>query len=294
MIKIKLWILLILAMFSFCGCSSKISEKNITEKTGSEIAQELNITNREVQEEKVELAKPNIQEANNLNLTNDIEYEIYFEKFTVKNKDKHTDILIEYPQIKKMKSLEMQKKVNKLLREKAISVYGGEGVEELSLSMKTKVEYSNSNIISVKYTGYGYYFGVANGNDIMYATNINLKTGEIIDINNLFTECFQQKLNRNVFKYNGVDKASEGENIDPNSFEYGYVNGDESIILEMFKNYYSDKATDKYYFSEKNFNIIAKTPSGPTIYLELAASYDDLKDCMNYKDGFWNELLKLK
>lgn len=229
-----------------------------------------------------------------MKLTNDTEYKIYFEKFTVKDKDTHTDILIEYPQIKNMKSLELEDKINKLLKEKAISVYGDEGVEGLSLPMKTKIEYFNSNIISVKYTGYGYYFGAINGDDIMYATNINLKTGQIIDIHNLFTDHFQQKLNRNVFKFNGLGKTSEGNDINPDSLEYGYVNGDESIILEMFKNYYSNKAIDKYYFSDKYFNIIAETPSGPTVYLELAASYDNLRDCMNYNNGFWSDILKLK
>lgn len=288
------WILIVLVMFTFYGCSSNVSEKSIAKKIDSEIVQEQNLTDKEVQKEKVELQGPKIQEANKLNLTNDTDYKIYFEKFAVKDKDTYTDILIEYPQIKNMESLEIEMKANKLLKEKAISVYGGEGVEGLSLPMKTKVEYFNSDIISVKYTGYGYYFGAINGNDIMYATNINLKTGEIIDIRNLFTDCFQEKLNRNVFKFNGAGKASEGEIIDPNSLEYGYVNGDESIILEMFKNYYSNKAIDKYYFGEKYFNIIVETPSGPTIYLELAASYDDLKDCMNYNDGFWNEILKFK
>lgn len=238
-------------------------------KPNGKIIHEQYVTNEEVQEE--------------------LDNEIYYEKFTVKDKEKHTDILIEYPQIKNMKSLEMQKKFNDLLMEEAISIYVGEGVEGLSLPMKTKVEYFCTNFISVKYTGYEYYYGAVNGNDIMYATNINLKTGEIIDIRNLFTDSFQQKLNRNVFKFNGTGKAGEGETIDPNSLEYGYVNGDVSIILEMFKNYYSNKATDNYYFSENYFNIIAETPGGSTIYLELAASYEDLKDCMNGKEEFWDD-----
>ena len=254
MVRKAHWIFIVLAMFSLNGCSSNIQEKGITIKTDSEIVQEQNLADKEVRNEKIKSQEPKIQEANKLNLTNDAENKIYFKKFTVKNKDNHTDILIEYPQIKNMKSKQIEMKVNKLLKEKAISVYGGEGVEGLSLPMKTKVEYFNSSIISVKYTGYGYYYGAANGNDIMYATNMNLETGEIIDIRNLFTECFQQKLNRKVFKFNGVGKASEGETIDPDALEYGYVNGDESIILEMFKNYYSNKANDKYYFSDKYFN----------------------------------------
>lgn len=202
-----------------------------------------------------------------IDLSNDTNYEIYYEKFSVKDKSTHTDIHIEYPQIKNMKSSKVETKVNKLLMEKAISVYEDKDAEGLSLPMETKVEYFDSNIISVKYTGYGFYYGSIHGYNIMYATNINLKTGEIIDIHDLFTVCFQEKLNRNVFKYNGADKASEGETIDDNSFEFGYVNADESIVIEMFKNYYNNIDADKYYFSEKYFNIIAKTPSGPTTYL---------------------------
>lgn len=37
-----------------------------------------------------------------------------------------------------------------------------------------------------------------------------------------------------------------------------------------------------------------ETPSGPTVFLELAASYDDLKDYMNNDDGFWDGILELK
>lgn len=290
MVNKKYWFLIVFVMFTFYGCASNVIEKNTTEKLNIETIQEQNLMDKDIQKD--ELEKPKIGWANKL--TNNIDYEIYFEKFAKKNKDTHTDILIEYPQIKNMRSLEIEIKVNKLLKEKAISVYGCEDIKGLNLPMKTKVECFNSNIISVKYTGYEYYFGAINGNDRMYATNINLKTGKIIDINNLFTDHFQEKLNRNVFKFNGVGKAVEGETIDLSSHEYGYINADNNIILEIFKNYYSNKTVDDYYFSEKYFNIIAKTPSGPTMYLELAASYNDLKDCMKNDDGFWNEILNLE
>ncbi|WP_455717574.1 hypothetical protein, partial [Anaerosporobacter sp.] len=234
------------------------------------------------------------EKTENIELSNDTNYEIYYEEFSVKDNSTHMDIHIEYPQIKNMKSSEIETKVNNLLMEKAISAYGDEESEGLSLPMETKVEYFTSNIISVKYTGYGFYYGSMHGNNIMYATNINLKTGEIIDINYLFTDCFQEKLNRNIFMYNGSDKASEGEEVDPDSFEFGYANADEGIIIEMFKNYFNNMEVDKYYFSDKYFNIIAETPSGPTTYLELAASYDDLRSCMNPTSGFWSDIVKLK
>lgn len=273
MLKTRHWFLVVVLALVFSGCSASIEKNNFTEKIDGITVQGKNSPSKEVQKEKEE---------------------IYFERFAVKNIEKHTDILIEYPQIKNMKSLEIEMKINKLLKEKAISYYGDEGVDGLDLPMETKVEYFNSNIISVKYTGYGYYSGTIHGNDITYATNINLKTGEIIDIRNLFTDRFREKLNRNVFKYIGPEQVSEGESIDPNSHEYIYINADDSIILEMFENYNSNKDVDKYYFSENSFNIIAETPSGPTVYLELAASYDDLKDCMNDDEDFWDEILKFK
>lgn len=295
--KIKPCILLISLTFLLCGCSNKIMEPNeqtIIEKTSSEITEEQSQLSKEVQEKKSDLTEPIFQGTDILNITNDTDYEIYFDKFIVKNEDKQTDIIIEYPQIKNMKSPDIQKKVNKLLSEKATSNYRGEDVDGLSLSMKAKVEYANENIISVKYTGFAYYSGAVNGYDIMYATNVNLKTGEIIDIHDLFTDSFKQKLNRNVFKYNGADKVGDGETLDPNSIEYGYINADEGIIKEMFENYYCNMDIDNYYFSDKYFNIIVKTPSGPIIYLELAASYEKLEDCMNFKDRLWDDILILK
>lgn len=269
--KTKHWFLVVMLALIFSGCSGNMQKNNFTEKIDGKTVQGRHSPGKELQKE-----------------------EIYFKRFSVKNIEKHTDILIEYPQINNMKSLEIEMKINKLLKEKAISDYGDEDVDGLNLPMKTKVEYFNSNMISVKYTGYGYYHGAINGNDVLYATNINLKTGEIIDIRKLFTDRFQEKLNRNVFKFNGPEKAGVGESIDPNSQEYGYINADDSVISEMFTNYNSNKDVDKYYFSEKSFNIIAETPSGPTAYLELAASYDDLKDCMNNDNGFWDEFLEFK
>ncbi len=221
-------------------------------------------------------------------------YELFFKRFEVLDEESHTDIFIEYPQIKNMESQEIEMKVNELLREQAISDYEGADVAGLSLPMKTKVVWFTPNIISVKYSGYGYYHGAINGINIMYATNIDLRNGKIIEIQDLFNDCFQEKLNRNVFMFNGVGKESDGEPIEPNTHEYGYINADESIIAEMFNKYYSNLTSDKYYFGEDYFNIIVKVPSGPTAYLELAARYDDLKDCMNYDDGFWDAILKSK
>ncbi|MNC05631.1 hypothetical protein D3C75_531210 [compost metagenome] len=154
MVKTKHWFLVVMLALIFSGCSGNTQKNNFTD--GKTVHGQNNSPGKEVQTE---------------------EEEIYFERFAVRNIEKHTDILIEYPQIKNMKSLEKETKINKLLKEKAISDYGTEGVDGLNLPMMTKVEFFNSNMISVKYTGYGYYYGAINGNDILYATNIKFNNG---------------------------------------------------------------------------------------------------------------------
>lgn len=237
--------------------------------------------------DKEEIKKTN---CSNIDISSDNSYEIYFETFSSVNKLTHTNIQIKYPQLKGMVSDKLEIKINNLIKEKAISVYNTKDSEGLTLPMDTSVEFFNSNIISIKYSGYGYYYGAINGNNIMYATNINLKTGEIIDIKDLFNDDFKNMLNRNIFRYNGADKVDVGKEIEPNSQEYEYTYADTSIVEQMFENYYNNMRIDKYYLSDTEFNLIMNTPSGPTIYLELAASYDDLESCMNINNELWNDI----
>lgn len=258
------WFLIMLMIFLLVGCSNNVLVENLPESFGDDDIQEQDFLNDETQEEETE-----------------IEYEVHFERFELLNEVEYTDILIEYPQIKGLESPETEMKVNALLKDKAMSVYETEASKGLSLQIKPQIEYSSSNLISVKYLGHEQYHDTMSINDIMYATNINLKTGKIVNIQEVFNDDFQQKLNRDIFIYNGVDKAGEGETIETNTHEYGYVNADESIISEMFDNYYSDLTSEKYYFGDDNFSIIIRVPSGPTVYLELAASYKHLKGCMN-------------
>lgn len=203
----------------------------------------------------------------------------------------HTDILIKYPQIKGMDLPEIELEVNALLKEKAISIFDGNASKGLSLEMETKIEFFNSNLISVKYSGYGQYYDAMSVNDIMYATNIDLKTAKLINVQDLFSD-FQEMLNHDVFMYSGADKASDGEAIESNTHEYGYINADKSIITEMFNEYYNKLTSEKYYFSDEYFNIIVKVPSGQTAYLELAANYNDLKNYMKLDNKLWDAILK--
>ncbi|WP_167958160.1 DUF4163 domain-containing protein [Anaerosporobacter faecicola] len=276
------FIVILLLLLLYCCYSSILDEKNETNKH----------TDTGYRKEQTDVERKECYDE--IDVATEFAFNLHYEEFSRIDNATHTDIHIEYPQINNMKSVEIEKKVNMLLKEKAISLYLDFDSEGLNLPMKTNIEYCNSNILSVKYSGYGYYYVAINGMNIMYATNIDLNTGEIINIHVLFTERFQGVLNRNVFRYDGEDQASEGESMDPNSNAYRYSTADESIIMEMFENYYNDLQTDRYYFSESGFHLLVITPSGPTIFLELVASYEDLKSCMNFSNGFWDDYFDLQ
>lgn len=212
---------------------------------------------------------------------------LYWENHEIIDEATHTNVYIEYPQVNGMVSSKLETQVNSLLKNSVVPFYSGESVVGLNLDMKTSIEFFNDSLISVKYSGFGYYYGAKDVVDTLYAVNIDLKTASIINIHELFRDNFRECLNRDVFVYSGFDKSGEGKTIDPNSHEYGYINADETIVSEIFDNYDSNMTNEKYYFNEDKFNLIVKVPSGSSAYLELATDYNSLKKYMQIDNEFW-------
>lgn len=218
-------------------------------------------------------------------------YEFYLEKYELIDDSKNINVIIEYPQIIERDKSEIKSKINSMLKEQAISYYEAEYSNGLNLEIKAEIMYNDSNLLSVKYDGLSHYNDTMKINNILFATNVDLKTASLIKLEDVFNDNFQQKLNRDIFVYNGLDKVDEGGDIDSNSHEYGYVNADKSIIDEMFHQYYSNLNSEKYYFGENYLSVIVKVPSGPLVYLELSASYSDLSDCV-INNVIWDKILK--
>lgn len=231
-------------------------------------------------DDEIGMDESTIQEISNASQTSKTPYELNYERYEIIDENENMNILIEYPQITGMNSLEMQKTVNSILKEKAIHVYDDELANGLNLQLETQIKYFDSNIISVRYSGYEQYHDTMNTNDVLYATNINLITGELLSFNDVFNDELQEKLNREIFKYNGLDKVSDEEEVEQNTHEYGYINADESIISDMFEKYIGSVSNSEFYFSGNSINLIVKVPDGPTAYLELEADLDDLRNCI--------------
>jgi ABC-type microcin C transport system permease subunit YejB len=134
----------------------------------------------------------------------------------------------------------------------------------------------NTTVISVKYSGYGKYHNTQSIFDVKYATNINIQESEPIDFEKIFTDEFECKLSRNIFAYSGGDKVKDGELIEENTHEFGFVEADEEIINAMFSEYYASIDSESYYFNNSTLTLIVPVISEDSAFLELSADFDEL------------------
>lgn len=227
--------------------------------------------------------------------TNDSSNRVYYEDFKLIDEGIHTNIQIEYPQLKGMKSLKIQQKINKLIKEKAIYTLYDEEEEikkGLNLNVKAEVKYLSLDLISIKYTAQSHYWNTMKVYEIIYATNINIETGELLNYKALFNNSFRAILNRKVFKYSSPDKAIKSENLDVNSYEYGYLHGENEILRELFDKFYNDFRESNYYFNKTKFTIIVEIPDGSGTNIELSTDYSNMRNVINNKYKIWNEFIK--
>ena len=219
-------------------------------------------------------------------------YKIYYENFKLVNNKTNTNVQIKYPQLEGIKSLEKQKKINKLIREKAIFTLYSEDKEVkdgLNLEVRAEVKYFSKNLISIKYSAKSHYQDTMRVYEIIYSTNIDIENAGLLNYKLLFNNNFRKILNRKLFKYSSLDKAKKEEKMDRNSYEYGYTYGNDEIIKELFDKYYNEFGENRYYFDKTKFTLVAEIPDGSGRNIELSAEYKDIKNAINSKYKIWNE-----
>lgn len=219
-------------------------------------------------------------------------YKVYYENFKIVNNKIDTNVRIKYPQLKGMKSLEKQKKINKLIREKAIFTLYSEDKEVkegLNLEVQSEVKYFSENLISIKYSAKSHYQDMMRVYEIIYSTNIDIENAGLVNYKLLFNNNFRKILNRKLFKYSSLDKAKKAEKMDKNSYEYGYTYGDKEIVKELFDKFYNEFGENRYYFDKTKFTVVAEIPDGSGRNIELSAEYKDIKNAINSKCKIWNE-----
>lgn len=94
------------------------------------------------------------------------------------------NIIIRYPQITKMKDSNLEDKINHLLKEDALKIleYYQVNFEGDSMEVDFEVKRCDEESLSVVYTGAYIWQGAANHANILYSSNIHMKTGTHISL----------------------------------------------------------------------------------------------------------------
>ncbi len=219
-------------------------------------------------------------------------YPYRLEKYEVIDEESNTNISITYPQISGMENEALENQVNDLLKDRGISVYKDDLIEGLELQVDASVKLISKTIVSVKYYGYGNYNSSQSIFDVIYATNINLLECKDIEFKEIFTDEIQSELRRDIFLYSGEDKIKDGEELEENTHEFGYLNAEKQIINNLFKEYYENADSENYYFNNDTITLIVSIPSSDSTFLELSAGYDELFRVINTENCVWNDIIK--
>ena len=218
-----------------------------------------------------------------------LSYMVDTEIFENIDEDKEIDITIEYPQISGMEDEKKQKRINELLKESAMGPYydflnDGGFMDSTGWPVEYTVVYATEDIFSVTFDGYIYAKGNAHGTNLLYATNIDLDTGERITTNELFNVSFRGKLRMEIFDLSVLGEKITKEDMSATAnemLEETIVNRREEFV----------DSHDNFYFGVDKFYIILPVMSD---HHSFEANYDDLRDVMNMDNPIWGKILDVK
>lgn len=206
-------------------------------------------------------------------------YDVRTEVYDNSDDSKQISISIYYPQISGLKTITLQNDINALIKEAALKPYNdivkaNNGiVKGTDWSIDYSITYATDDVLSIKFEGYLYVQGNANGINWVYSTNIDLTSGKRITMDDIFQSSFKEKMDYQYFRCIDVDMRD----------------AEEAALNEIFARYKDnfDMSDDNFYFTMDKFIIILPIDN----YYQFAASYKDLKSCLREDNLLWNLIL---
>lgn len=274
--KIKVLLCIVGLIFFIYSCIYNIQRKHIDSYSSNQ--EKKSINNSEIKFSLKNILTKLYLDEESAFLISDLGYDIITKSFKNEDKNKQINIIINYPQITGFDDEVLNNNINELIKDAALEPYykflnSGDDFIDTKWIVEYTIEYINKNLICIKFQGYIYMIGNANGIDSVYTANIDLKSGNRININELFDESFKNKLNHKYFKGLDLDTSNSDEN-------------EINKIFESLKDNF-DSSDDNFYFTKDKFVIILPISN----FYRFAVDYNDLLDCINEDNLIWKEIL---
>lgn len=191
----------------------------------------------------------------------------------IENKYKpNKDYLVYYPQVNGMSNADIQQKVNQYLKDfSGVKPISPMKQLDSSYTGDFEVSFFQRDLLVVEKTGYDYPFGAAHGMPLKRYTHINLKTGDVYQLKDLFKPGSQ---------YINVLSEIIGSQI-KNNKEYSYVFPDRYTGIREDQPFFIGEDVLNVYFNP--YEIAPYVAGFPT----FSVSFEEMKNIINAEGDFW-------
>ena len=223
--------------------------------------------------------------------TNNAGYELISQTYS------EAGVQIDYPQIRDFGDQTKEAAVNKLIKDEALEMLQYYQSEEakFNLEIAFNVTWQSRGLLSVQYTGTGYIAGAAHLNAFFYTTNINLMSGEKI---NLADVVFIDRAFIDRFRDGELVSGEEAARDELKAALQDYLSvmtADDLIALFQKADFSGDTGlalSEGYsYFTGDSLGISIGVPHVLGDYAQYELKYSDIEDNINNENEIWQEVL---
>jgi len=223
-------------------------------------------------------------------------YEITPAVYTDKN------VKINYPQINNLSDINKQNTINQLIKDGALSYIKNGVYDALNLELKYTITLTNSELLSIQYSGLASNKNAAHPNDIFYTTNIDINNGKILRLSDLITidENFIEAIKKGEYKGKFFDlvhdnTSEEGKKYLPLLMDYINQTDTKTLIKELNQSYYTESGktppSSAYYLTKDSIGISLSIPFAIGDHAEFEIKYKDIPNTIITENAIWKSLL---
>jgi hypothetical protein len=215
---------------------------------------------------------------------------------------KFKNVTIYYPQITGLSGSNNLNTINTLIKNDAFSCISGSIDNNLSLQINYNVTLSNSNLLSVKYTGQYYVNGTNHPTHLFYTTNIDIKNGTKLKLSDLVT--VNKSLADNFKEGTYIPWMTLANSQDNKQFQSTVINfvnsiNDNDLIASLNRSGSKSSGgslpsiySPTYcYLTRNTLGISISTSSVMGDHIEYEIKYNAIPNNINSKNEVWKSIL---